>query len=112
MNPRLLFVALILYTGAMLGAKAQGTAFTYQGRLNAAGAPANGDYDLRFGLFPTNSGGAEVANLITNTAVPVTNGIFTTTLDFGNVFGGASYWLEIGVRSNGSVADFTTLTPR
>src|SRR5947208_964806 len=27
-----------------------GTAFTYQGRLNAAGQPANGLYDLRFRL--------------------------------------------------------------
>ena len=27
---------------------AQGTAFTYQGRLNDGGNPANGIYDLRF----------------------------------------------------------------
>ena len=53
-----------------------------------------------------------VANLITNIAVPVSNGVFTVTLDYGNVFDGDSYWLEIGVRTNGSASGFTTLTPR
>ena len=30
---------------------AQGTAFTYQGRLNDAANPANGVYDLRFAIY-------------------------------------------------------------
>lgn len=33
-------------------AQAQGTAFTYQGRLDDAGSPANGVYDLRFTTPP------------------------------------------------------------
>ena len=32
-------------------AHAQGTAFTYHGRLNDGGNPANGIYNLRFALF-------------------------------------------------------------
>jgi hypothetical protein len=32
-------------------AHAQGTAFTYQGRLNCSGNPVNGSYDLEFTLF-------------------------------------------------------------
>jgi hypothetical protein len=43
----------------------------------------------------------------------VTNGLFTTTLDFGNQFPGAGRWLEIGVRTNaGGTGNFTTLSPR
>jgi hypothetical protein len=37
-----------------------GTAFTYQGRLTAAGSPANGSYDLRFILYDALVGGAQV----------------------------------------------------
>ena len=53
---------------------AQGTAFTYQGRLNSGGGAASGAYDLTFGLFATN-------------AVAVSNGLFTVMIDFGtNIF--------------------------
>lgn len=92
--------------------EAQSTAFTYQGRLNAAGSPANGNYDLSFALYPAGSGGAAVGNFITNSGVPVSNGIFMATLNFGNVFNAAPCWLEIGVRTNGNTNSFTTLTPR
>ena len=90
---------------------AQGTAFTYQGRLNVSTNPANGSYDLRFTLFPVNSGGAPAAGPLTNSATGVSNGLFMVTLDFGGVFTGTNYWLEIGVRTNGNGA-FTTLSPR
>ena len=35
---------------SMNGVHAQGTAFTYQGRLNVSGAPASGTYDFRYRL--------------------------------------------------------------
>ena len=38
--------------------------------------------------------------------------MFTTTLNFSNVFNGTAYWLGIGVRSNGTTNAFTPLTPR
>ncbi len=90
---------------------AQGTAFTYQGWLNDGGNPANGSYDLAFTLFATNVTGTPIAGPVTNAAVSVSNGLFTATVDFGNVFTGASNWLEIAVSSNDSNT-FTTLTPR
>jgi hypothetical protein len=90
---------------------AQGTAFTYQGRLNVSTNPANGSYDLRFTLFPVNSGGAPAAGPLTNSATGVSNGLFLVTLDFGGVFTGTNYWLEIGVRTNGG-GTFTNLVPR
>ena len=90
---------------------AQGTAFTYQGRLNASGAPANGSYDIAFTLYATNTSGVAIAGPVTNTAVGVTNGLFTTTVDFGDAFTGASNWLEIAVSTN-AANNFTTLAPR
>lgn len=94
-----------------LSATPLGTAFTYQGRLNDGGRPANGSYDLKFTLYDTGPG--PVAGPLTNAPVAVSNGLFTVTLDFGTgVFAGDARWLEIGVRTNGTAADFTALTPR
>ena len=90
---------------------AQGTAFTYQGRLNNGTNPATGSYDLTFTLFATNSGGVAVAGPITNSATAVSSGLFTTTIDFGANFPGADRWVEISVRTNGSGL-FLTLIPR
>ena len=91
---------------------AQGTAFTYQGRLNNNNGPANGSYDLTFTLYNTNSGGVALASPVTNSAALVTNGLFTTTIDFGpNAFSGNGNLLEIAVRTNSGGA-FATLAPR
>lgn len=91
---------------------AQGTAFTYQGRLSDTGQTANGSYDLTFALFNVSNNGSAVAGPITKSAVAVSNGLFTVTLDFGaNVFTGDARWLQVGVRTNGGGA-FTTLSPR
>jgi len=98
---------------ASMSAYGQGSAFTYQGRLNDGGNPATGIYDLRFAIYAAASGGAAVGGLVTNSAVGVTNGVFTVVLDFGaNAFDGSPRWLEVGVRLNGSASDFTTLVPR
>jgi formylglycine-generating enzyme required for sulfatase activity len=90
-----------------------GSAFSYQGRLLEVGAPANGRYDLQFTLFDAEIGGSPCAVTLTNAGVVVSNGLFTTTLDFGvNVFSGASCWLENSVRPAGSPSGFVTLIPR
>lgn len=92
-------------------ALAQGTAFTYQGRLVENGSPANGSYDLRCTLYDALSGGSAVAGPITN-ASAVSNGLFTVALDFGlGAFTGTNRWLEIGVRTNGGGL-FIPLNPR
>jgi hypothetical protein len=93
------------------GLLAQGTAFTYQGQLNSGGSPANGNYDFTFALFNTNhTSGGQVGGTLTNLDVGVTNGLFLTALDFGDVFTGSATWLAIGVRSNGGNS-FTALNP-
>ncbi len=81
---------------------AQGTAFTYQGRLNDGANPATGNYDLAFSLFTVNSGPGQVGGMLTNALTGVTNGLFTVILDFGaGVFPSADRWLEIAARSSG-----------
>lgn len=96
-------------------ALAQGSAFTYQGKLTEAGNPANGNYDMQFKLFntPTVGTGTQQGSTITNPSVQVAAGIFTVTLDFGsNVFDGTARYLEIGVRPAGSPNPYTVLSPR
>ncbi|HTQ49612.1 MAG TPA: hypothetical protein VMJ12_02795 [Candidatus Acidoferrales bacterium] len=110
--PALALLALLSSLNTQLSAVfAQGTAFTYQGRLNDSGSPANGSYDLRFVLYDNNVGGSQQGPILTNSATAVSNGLFAVTLDFGSQFPGASRWLEIATRTNG-VAGFVTLSPR
>ena len=93
-----------------LAARAQTTAFTYQGQLNSSNAPAIGAYDFRFRIFDANSN--VVAGPLTNAPVGVTNGRFTVTLDFGaGVFNGSSRSLEIAVRDYGDTNAYTALSP-
>ena len=89
---------------------AQGTAFTYQGQLLNSGSPSSGFYDFVFSLSNAPSGGSQVGGSVTNLAVGVTNGLFTTPLNFGAVFTGNPTWLAISVRTNGTGV-FAGLTP-
>ncbi len=108
---RAAFLLLISILNPQPSTFAQGTAFTYQGRLNDGANPANGVYDLSFTLFNAASGGVELANSFVGD-LGITNGLFTVALDFGaGVFTGAERWLEIAVQTNGA-ALFTTVSPR
>jgi hypothetical protein len=105
-------LAFLMLDGRFSSAVAQGTAFTYQGQLQNNGSPANGSLDLTFTLYDASSGGVAVAEPVTNSAIAVTNGIFSTLVDFGpDVFTGASNWLAIAVRTN-DTGSFTPLAPR
>lgn len=105
-------LASALWVGGWQVVQAQGTAFTYQGRLTDAGNPANGNFDLTFSIHDDPSAGNQVGDSLTNSPVVVSNGLFTVTLDFGvGVFDGGARWLEIGVATGGN-GDFTLLTPR
>ncbi|HXI89057.1 MAG TPA: hypothetical protein VNO24_03490, partial [Blastocatellia bacterium] len=94
----------------------QGTAFTYQGKLNDSGNLANGSYDLQFKLFDTATvgTGTQQGTTVTVPNVTVTNGIFTVQLDFGvcaSCFDSSARFLEIAVKPT-SGSTFTTLSPR
>ena len=113
LNKGCLVVILLLINQILIlnPARAQGTAFTYQGRLNDANGLASGSYDFQFGLYATNAGGAAIAGPVTNSAILVSNGLFLAAIGFGSVFNGTNYWLDVAVRTNGGTV-FTELNPR
>ncbi len=108
-------LSLSLWALTACPAFAQSAAFSYRGHLTAAGSPVNGPHDMQFKLFDTaNAGtGTRQGDTKTLSAVPVANGVFTVTLDFGAaVFDGSPRFLEISVRPGGSTSPYSTLDPR
>ena len=111
MKKHILFLFSLAFLTVTSSLIAQGTAFTYQGRLQTSGGPASGNYDFTLALFNTNSASSgQVGGTLTNLDVGVTNGLFALTPDFGASFTGNATWLAIGVRTNGG-SQFTALTP-
>jgi hypothetical protein len=110
-NLNLLLVTIATAVAFSLNAGPMGTAFTYQGKLQDGGAPATGLYDFNFKLF-TGPGNADpqVGSDFTTNNVPVTNGLCTVKLDFGNRFPGDARWLEIWANTNASAV--VKLDPR
>jgi len=107
-----LWLGAALAVASLSPSLAQGTAFTYQGRLADNARPANGSYDLAFSLFPSASGGSRIGAVLSFPSTPVTNGLFSLSLDFGQgSFNGQDRWIELAVRTNGA-ATFSTLSPR
>jgi hypothetical protein len=105
---------LVAVLGVILGAgsaHAQGSAFTYQGRLATGTLPADGTYDFEFRLFDALAGGTQQGTTQAVPAVVVSDGLFTVTLNFGSAFDGSPRFLQIAVRTAGGGA-FTTIAPR
>lgn len=121
---------LSLYMLAGLAAVGTGSAFgqsvptsnsiTYQGRLQAAGAPANGLYDMRFELFLSASGPSVFNGPLCVDNVNVVDGYFTVQLAVASdqfFETDVAQFLEIRVRPDtGQNCDndtgFETLSPR
>ena len=91
---------------------ALGTAFTYQGQLKQGGNPVNANCDFQFSLWNAESNGTQVGTTQTKSNVSVSNGLFTTSLDFGSVFTGDALWLAVAVRCPAGSGSYTTLSPR
>jgi hypothetical protein len=82
---------------------AQTTAFTYQGQLNAGGAlPSGQTYYFTFTLYDALTAGNVVGTPINQAILIGNGGLFTTDLDFGQIFDGSQYWLEIQVGTSAS----------
>ncbi len=109
-----IILLLILY-GFMANAIPLDTSFTYQGELkNSAGIAYNGLFDFRFEAFDASleNTGFSFGFFIADD-VQVTDGIFTTQIDFdGGAFFGDKVWLEISVRDGNSTGGYQTLLPR
>ena len=127
MKTKILFVALCVALAALFSvviADAQGpqprapranvgTAFTYQGQLKNGGAAVNGTCDFQFGLWDALTVGAQVGTTQTVSSVAVSNGLFTTPIDFGtNAFNGDARWLNIATRCPAGGGSYTALNPR
>ena len=111
LDARLLALSLVVFHPSF--APAQGTAFSYSGRLFDHGAPANGNYDMLFNAYDAPTNGNWISGPVTNAPVAVSNGVFNVVIDFGDgTFTGQRLWLEIGVRTNGDTNPYATLAPR
>jgi hypothetical protein len=104
--------AILLCSSLGTSVLAQGTSFAYQGSLHDNGGAANGNYDLQFYLRDALTAGNPIGPTNTIAPLAVSNGQFTVVLDFGAVFEGSLRYMEIGIRTNGSAAAYTTLSPR
>lgn len=73
-------------------------AFSYQGQLNAGGTFPTGVYQFTFTLFDSASGGSVVSGTVPiQQSIQVIDGLFTTDLNFGQIFNGTQYWLDVQV---------------
>ena len=105
-------LALIVVLFFALPLNAQTSTFTYQGRLSDTSMPASGTYQMQFALYDAATGGAQIGSTVENTAVGVSNGVFTVQLDYGpSAFTGAERSLEIRVRRT-SGESYVVLDPR
>ena len=100
-----------------------GTGFTYQGELKNSGSPVTGLCDFNFSLWDSSgsgippTGGTLIGAADVQTNVPVTNGLFTVTLNAGGqftvqAFQGDLRYLQIAVRCPAGSGSYTTLGPR
>jgi hypothetical protein len=113
----LLILASMLISAGMT--RAQGSIFTYQGKLSDGGTAANGTYDMQFNLYDALTSGNQQPQpepvTITFTganSVQVTNGVFTVQLDFGaSAFPGHDRFLDIAVKHPAD-SSYTPLLPR
>ncbi len=93
------------------------SAFTYQGKLETGGVPVSNTCDMTFALFDDPATGSQMGTTQTITAITVTDGLFTASLNGGGEFGAAAFtgqarWLQIAVRCPAGTGGYTPLSPR
>jgi trimeric autotransporter adhesin len=122
LNPCVALVALTLLSfvpSSSAPAASLDGLFTYQGKLEQNGVPADGTCDFQFSLWDAAgsgsppSGGTQIGFTLPSANRVVTNGLFTVQLNFGaGVFTGEERWLQIAVRCPDGAGSYTTLSPR
>lgn len=90
----------------------EGSAFTYQGRLNDDGVAVDEPIDLRIRLYDAAAGGAQIGAEVELLAVEVVDGAFTVELDYGTAFIGQQRWLEFDLRLSAGPDPYVTLGSR
>lgn len=98
MTLRILVACALLLAAMNLQAAPQTTAFAYQGQLSAGGTlPSGQTYQFTFTLYDAATAGNVVGSPLQQALLVGNGGLFTTDLDFGPIFNGQQYWLEIKV---------------
>jgi hypothetical protein len=99
--------------GPLAPQSAVDTSFTYQGRLIQSGGPVSDTCDFRFNLYDDASPFPSlVVGPVEQTNVPVSDGYFSTSIDFGaDAFTGEGRQLEILTRCPAGSGSYTTLSP-
>ncbi len=115
----LLVLLLALCSTASSFAQSTTTLFTFQGRLDDSGAPANGAHDIRVTPYGAVSGGSALGPPVCADDVPVVDGLFTMQLPTTLAAAGTDLFLSIEVRADptaattcGSPLGFTAISPR
>ncbi|HEX8367910.1 MAG TPA: tail fiber domain-containing protein [Pyrinomonadaceae bacterium] len=91
----ILLVLLFVAAGSAFG---QTSVINYQGRLSETSVVENGDYQFQFKLYDAAEGGNQIGSTVELKTL-VTNGVFSTGLDFGEkAFNGEDRYLEISIR--------------
>jgi hypothetical protein len=113
MTPKSRLFGSLLIALFSTAAIAQSSVFTYQGKLFDQGIAANGQYQLEFRIYNAPTDGTQIGTTISDVAVSVTQGVFTTQLDLGpSIFAaGKELFIELGVRRN-TGESYVTLSPR
>lgn len=113
-----LYLAALTALSTVASALAQPTAFSYQGELRSTGIKANGLHDFRFRLYDAISAGSQIGSVQCIDNVNVSDGRFSTPIDFGQLFDStAPRFLEIEVRQDtgqgcATTTGYTLLLPR
>ncbi len=107
-----LAVTLALAAGTT-SALAQGTAFTYQGQLKNSGSVVTTPTDIEYSLYDDAFGG-NLVGTVTRFSETVTDGLFTSELDFGSYPFTLSQnlYLQISVRNPAGVGPFVPMGSR
>jgi hypothetical protein len=109
-----LAVAVAMTAGTSASLAQVGTAFTYQGQLKSSGTVVNTPTDFQFSLFTAGSGGTQVGSTVTQSALPVAQGLFTSSVDFGvNPYTSPqALFLQIAVRNPAGSGPFIPMGTR
>lgn len=112
MNWKLLAPPLLLFVSIQI-AVGRDVHINYQGFLRQGGVVADGPFDVRFTLFDDAAIGAQVGASVTNDAVEIEGGVFTTAFAVPlDDLRSQPRFLEVAVRAAGMTTDFVVLSPR
>ena len=114
MKHKIIYLIFAIVLLLPVSSAAQTNEFIYQGKLtDSAGTAANYDFQFRLCRSEANCVALNLLGTRTRLGVPVTNGVFSVSLDFPAAsFDGAARFLEIGVKPAGSADPYTILAPR